>query len=151
MKKILDYVELTAGPPFGRIDYGCAPQTYGGPPKTLCTDLMDAPVALPPQLMNPWENTTTCGGSAPAADIAKWSADSVVSAGADYDYPQTLVTFWDCTINPNGTTGGAYFYSQKISSMHSVTCFTQCSGEDLGNAGWTAALQSVLADCKPRH
>ncbi len=152
MDAVLDYAQLTAGPPFGRIDYGCAPQTYVGPPRTLCSDLMDAPVALPAMLLNNWENTTTCGSMMPnPAELTKWTADSVVSAGADYDHPKTLVTFWDCTVNPNGTTGGAYFYSQKITSQHTVTCFTQCNGEDLGNAGWNTALQSVIADCKPRH
>ena len=70
-----------------------------------------------------------------------------MSPGADYDYPQTAVEYFDCDVNPNGTTGGAYFYSQAITSTHSVTCFTACSGEDLGNAGWTALRDAVLTGC----
>jgi hypothetical protein len=109
-------------------------------------------MALPGRTMDDWENTTTCGSATPLpADLAKWTADSVVSAGADYDYPRTVVALFNCTINPNGTTGGAFFYGQRITSAHAQTCFTQCAGEDLGTAGWAAALQAVIADCKPRH
>jgi hypothetical protein len=149
---ILDYAAPSAGPPFGRIDYGCAPSTYAGPLRTLCPALTDAPVTLPPARMNPWENTQTCGAASPdPTEIAKWAADSVVSPGASYDYPQTVVDFFDCVTNPNGTTGGAYFYSQEITSAHAVRCFTACSGEDLGTAGWATLRDDVLAGCVPRH
>jgi hypothetical protein len=152
MGEYLDYASLSAGPPFGRIDYGCAPQTYSGTAKTLCPELADAPTALPPSVMNPWEHTTTCGAvSPPASDIVRWAADSVVSPAASYDYPNTVVTFWDCAVNPNGTTGGAYFYSKEIVSTKQVTCFTACSGESLGTAGQAAQADDLLARCIPRH
>ena len=148
---ILDYVALAAGPPFGRLDYGCAPSTYMGPPRALCPELADAPIALPAAKIDAWANTTTCGDASPAAsDLAKWAEDSVVSPGADYDYAQTVVSFWDCATNPNGTTGGAYFYSREIVSTRSVTCPTTCSGENLGTAGFAVQLEAMRSGCVPR-
>ena len=152
MGDYLDYAALTAGPPFGRIDYGCAPQTYSGPPRMLCPELPDASVQLPSSTLNTWEHTTTCGSSSPpAADVQRWAADSIVSQGATYSYPRTVVTFWDCAVNPNGTTGGAFFYSQAITSQKSVTCFTSCRGEDLGSSGWAAQAGDLVRQCVPRH
>jgi hypothetical protein len=148
---MLDYAALVAGPPFGRIDYGCAPSTYSGPARSLCPELADAPIALPTKL-DPWSHTTTCGSATPsAADIAKWTEESVVSPGASYDYPSTKVEFFDCATNSNGTAGGAYFLSQKIVSPHSVSCFTSCSGEPLGPAGLATQRDALLAGCAPRH
>ncbi len=149
---LLDYASLLAGPPFGRIDYGCAPSTYSGPATNLCAELPNAPYALPTDKMDAWENTSSCGAATPVpADVAKWAADSVVSPGATYDYPKTLVDFLDCAVNPNGTTGGAFFYSQKIGSSHSVSCPTDCSGEALGTIGTAKQLQLMIAGCVARH
>ncbi len=75
----------------------------------------------------------------------------VVSPGADYDYPRTLVSFWDCATMTNGTAGGAYFYSQAVTSTHTVQCFTACSGEALGAAGIMGIGEAMLSDCVPRH
>jgi len=152
MGRVLDYAQLQAGPPFGRIDYGCAPASYTGPAPALCPQLPDAPIALPADKVGPWENTPDCGSASPTPeDLAKWAADSVVSAGAAYDYPHTIVDFIDCATNPNGTTGGAYFYSQSITSTHSVSCPTQCSGEALGTDGSAQAVSAMQAQCMHRH
>jgi hypothetical protein len=155
MDAYLDYVSLTAGPPFGRIDLGCDPQSYTGPPLALCPELSNAPFTDGSAVntkLDTWEHTTTCGAPSPSSeDQQRWAADSMVSATANYNYPQTGVAFRDCAINPNGTTGGAYFFSQAISSARTVECFTGCSGEDLGSAGWTAQGNDLIANCQPRH
>jgi len=152
MDQILDYAALSAGPPFGRIDYGCAPETYSGSLPSLCSGGSSISLALPPTNLDPWENTTTCGTGMPSsADLAKWAADSVVSPTANYAYPKTLVSFFDCMANPNGTTGGAYFYSQQITSQRDVTCYTACTGEELGSQGWSDYGAAVLDQCVPRH
>lgn len=152
MDQILDYAALSAGPPFGRIDYGCAPETYSGSLPELCSGDGSVSLALPPDKLDPWENTTTCGTGMPSSsDLAKWAADSVVSPTASYAYPKTLVSFFDCMANPNGTTGGAYFYSQQITSQHDVTCYTACTGEELGSQGWSEYGAAVLDQCVPRH
>ena len=153
---VLDFVALAAGPPFGRMDYGCAPATYAGPPRVLCPLLQDAVMSLPPAKIDGWENTTTCGASSPPIeDILKWARDSVVSPGADYDYPKTVVDFFDCTNMPNGTTGGAFFYSSAITSPKSVFCFDGptdgCSGEALGPGGVATLVSELTAKCVPRH
>jgi hypothetical protein len=149
MDRVLDYAQLQAGPPFGRIDYACAPQTYTGPARTLCPENTDAPIALKTEV-GTWENTGDClGTSATPAELAKWAADSVVSPGADFDYPHTPVDFIDCATNPNGTTGGAYFYSKAVTSSVTVTCPTDCSGESIGSSGATQAVSAMLAQCKP--
>jgi hypothetical protein len=149
MERVLDYAQLQAGPPFGRIDYACDPASYMGPPRMLCPENPDAPITLKPEV-GTWENTGDCGGTATDSDRAKWAADSVVSPGADYDYGATPVDFIDCATNPNGTTGGAYFYSSAIKSPHTVSCPTQCSGESLGTDGLATALSEMLANCTPR-
>jgi hypothetical protein len=148
----LDFVALAAGPPFARLDYGCAPQTYEGPPRRLCDALPDAPLQLPASLVDPWSNTWTCGEERPHPDdLARWKADSVISPGADFSWPRTKVGFYDCTERANGTTGGAFFLSQRLTGDKDVTCFTDCSGEELGDAGWDRVTTDVIQACVPRH
>jgi len=153
-EEILDYAALSAGPPFGRIDYGCAPSTYTGPPRNLCPLLPNAVLPLPDKV-DGWENTTTCGSAtASATDLEKWKRDSVVSSTADYDYPKTPVGFFDCTNQPNGTTGGAFFYSSAVTSEHAVFCFDGgndgCQGESLGK-GVEKLVSEIVGKCVPRH
>lgn len=154
MGRLYDYASLSAGPPFGRIDWGCAPQLYMGPRVSLCPELLDAPFDLP-MGMNQWESTTTCRSQNPLpADLAKWRMDSVVSPGASYDYPQTVVDFYNCTNMPNGTAGGAFFYSSEITSAKNVVCFTAqdgCAFEGVGNGGNVVMLTNMIARCIPRH
>jgi len=153
MGDYLDYVALNSGPPLGRIDYGCAPSAYyTGPQRTLCAEIPDAPLALPADMFNRWENTRSCRTAPPPpADIQRWAHDSVISPGAVYDYPKTLVAFWDCATKPLSTTSGAFFYSQQITSKKTVTCFTDCQFEALGPAAEQTMEADVIASCVPRH
>ena len=153
-----DQVELVAGPPFGRIDYGCAPATYPGPPRDLCPGLTDAPIAFDAseaELVGGWENTPgRCGaGQALPADLTHWAADSVVSPGATYAYPLTPVRFYYCAASPNATTGLGSFYVDAITTAHSVQCGTRCADEGAMDDPtiYAAMVSDMQAGCTPRH
>ena len=147
------YALLAAGPPFGRIDYGCAPDLYSGEPRNLCPALTDAPYAYGrgPRL-DGWMGTTGCGGDAPsAADVAMWQASSIVSAGADYDYGSVRMDWFFCASNPNETTGLGDFYIDRITSPKSVACYTDsCTGEQVFNnaSAFAAAVSAITAHCQ---
>jgi hypothetical protein len=136
MGDYLDYANLVSGPPFGRIDYGCAPSTYSGPPRALCAGM---PGALSPApyafhdgpamgIVDPGENTATCSSAnPPSADIARWAADSIVSPGAIYNYPSTPLRFYFCTSpTTNEVTGLGSFFYEQIASQKSMGCYTSC-------------------------
>jgi hypothetical protein len=153
-----DSVQLVAGPPFGRIDYGCAPETYGGPPRDLCPELRDAPIAYDAseaEFVGAAENTpAVCGTAAPPpADVGKWAGDSVVSPGASYSYPSTAMHFYYCATRPNATTGLGSFYVEAITSPRSVLCGTRCADEGAMDdpAIYAAMLADAKASCIPRH
>lgn len=153
-----DQVQLVAGPPFGRIDYGCAPTTYAGPARNVCPELTDSPIAYDAdeaQLVGGWENTPgRCGTETPLpADLARWEADSVVSPGATYAYPLTPVRFYYCATLPNGTPGLGSFYLDAITSARSVQCGTRCADEGamLDPTIYATMLADMQAGCTPRH
>jgi hypothetical protein len=158
----LDFAMLSAGPPFGRIDVGCAPSTYTGGAITECpgapVPIANAPISYDPGFAGPFlnmiEGTTTCLGTPSAADVAHWAADSVVSPGASYDYPQTPVSAWYCGNKPNETTGLGYLYHSQITSAKDVHCVGgACSGEDVyaDAPTVTAMVQALAAGCVPHH
>jgi hypothetical protein len=162
MDAYLDYASLVSGPPFGRIDYGCAPATYTGVPRAVCTGqsgaLDPAPYTYSPgpiTLVNTGENTTTCtDANPPLSDVARWKADSIVSPGALYDYPKTPLRFFYCTsATTNEVTGLGSFYYELITSTKSEGCYTSCTGEEVAQdpAGATDITSSMLTNCVPRH
>ena len=108
--------------------------------------------------MNGAEGTTTCGadgGAAiSAADIATWTRDGVVSAGAAYDYPLTPVSAWYCVNQPNETTGLGLFYVQQITSSATIHCGGgSCSGEGVyaDPTNFQDMVDDMIAGCVPRH
>ena len=147
------YALLAAGPPFGRVDYGCAPTEYTGAPRSLCPELPTAPYAYSrgPRL-DGWMGTTTCGTTSPKpSDLAMWQASSVVSDGADYDYGGTRMDWYFCAANPNETTGLADFYIDRITSPTSVACYsTECTGEQVFNnpQAFQRAVTDITARCR---
>ncbi len=157
----LDYALLTAGSPFGRIDYGCAPSTYAGPPITMCpgapTPIANAPIAyvtFAVPLLNKIEGTSTCAGSPNPQELARFAADSVVSPGAIYDYPKTPLSFFYCGNAPNETAGLGWFYNSRITSTKEIQCVAgKCSGEDVYSDPPTLAaiVDGMSASCVPRH
>ena len=147
------YALLAAGPPFGRIDYGCAPTQYMGPPRSLCPALPNAPYAYSrgPRL-DAWMGTMSCGQSTPtAAEVAMWRESSIVSSGADYDYGAVRMDWFFCASNPNETTGLADFYIDRITSATSVSCYAaSCTGEQVFNnpVAFEDAVRAITTHCR---
>jgi hypothetical protein len=153
MGDYLDYVNELSGPPFARIDLGC---NASEPSTAMVCGVADT-MQLPPDRLNPWENTTTCGtANPPAADVAKWKADSI-SVGGTYAYPKTRVEFFDCTNNATAVTAMAQiFYGQLMAAgtQTAYHCYSQadgCNMESLGPTGAQAATDAMLAGCVARH
>jgi hypothetical protein len=144
-----DYVNELSGPPFTRIDLGCD----GDAPATAMVCGATVTMQLPPARLNPWENTTTCGTTGvPAADLAKWNADSI-GIGGTYAYPKTRVEFFDCTYQATAVTAMAQLFHDQITSDRAYHCYSQadgCQGEGLGTGNQEAA-RAMIDGCTPRH
>jgi hypothetical protein len=160
-KSIFDYLQILSGPSVSRLDYGCDPSLYDGGPRYLCPALPNPPFAFTPPTtsqINGMEGTTTCGADAAApSDIAKWTADSIVSPGADYEYPQTDMSFWFCAgTDLNESSGLGSFLVEKLRPMGktpAVNCYTDCMGENvLGDpSALSASEAAMIAGCVPHH
>jgi hypothetical protein len=155
-----DFVMAAAGPPYGRMDYGCDHTLYDGGPRNLCSQIPDAPFAYDGVVVpgiNASEGTRTCasdGGTVPASDIARWTHDSVLSPGGVYDYPKTSMRFWYCANAPNETTGQGSFYAQSITSDATIQCGGgECRGEAVyaDPSNFQHMVNDMIADCTPRH
>jgi hypothetical protein len=158
MSEYLDYVNALSGPPFGRIDLGCdgdAPATAVVCGATVTTRL--------PRKLDAWENIQPplfCGATGvPAAELARWKADSI-AIGGTYAYPNTQVAFFACTNQATAVTALGKLYFDEVAaasggdlSRASYACYTQadgCLGENLGT-GARDAERSLIANCVPRH
>jgi len=160
-KSIYDYLEIMSGPSVAKLDFGCDPSLYDGGPRYVCPDLPNAPFAFTPPTtgqIDGMEGTHTCGADAAApADIAKWTADSIVSPGADYEYPQTGMSFWFCAgTDLNESSGLGSFLVDKVRPLGDappVNCFTDCMGENvLGDpSAATASVADMVAGCVANH
>jgi hypothetical protein len=157
LEDVLDFALISAGPPYGRIDYGCAPSAYTGAPPDVCPELPAAGFSYSGSrvAVDLWENTSTCGEpSPPDADVARWAADSVVSPGADFDHPSTPVSAWFCANKPNETPGLGTFWLSQLTSMKTVTCVSdQCTGEAVfaNPTALTDMVSAMTQGCVPRH
>jgi hypothetical protein len=154
MADYLDYVNELSGPPFARIDLGC----NGDAPRTAMVCGAAVTMRLP-QSLDMWENIAaplTCGSTGvPAAELARWQADSIISTGAVYAYPKTQVEFFDCTNSATAVTGMAQlFYNELMggttTSYHCYDATNNCMNEGLGT-GNQDAIAAMLAGCVPRH
>ena len=163
-----DYVVIAAGPGVSRMDYGCDPSLYTGPPLNLCPLLTDAPYAYTAgtaNKVNTWEGTTTCGTSnPPEGNIELWAAGSLVSSGGNYTYPQTAVRWFFCVTHPNESTGQGEFLIQQVVPRNGndppdVNCYSGSSGPDScsGEGVWqdqnafNLTLTKMLSLCQPNH
>jgi hypothetical protein len=163
LQDFFDYLVIAAGPAVTRLDYGCDPPLYTGPPRDLCPLLTNAPFTYTggvPNTVNNWERTTTCGTSnPPAADINRWTTDSIVAPGANFSYPHTSISWFFC-VTPstiNESTGQGSFLIDAVRPMNAppdVNCY---SGICQGEAVWSdpnafAATESeMVAQCVPNH
>ncbi len=162
LETILDYVMFDAGPVFSRMDYGCEPPLSPNPSGTrfVCDDLSDGLFAYggASSKINSWEDTTTCGapyGDASPAELQAWQQDSIISAGADYSYPQTDVSFWFCANNDsNEAAGQGSFFAEEVLSQKSVNCVMgTCSTEPAwtDQQGFNDMASTMTTGCIPRH
>jgi hypothetical protein len=168
LKNLFDYVMVVSGPAVSRMDVGCDVASFTGPMPELCPSIPSPVYPLPSQVINGIEQTTTCGCTTPScvssADRDRWRADSIVSDGADFDYPKTAMSFWFCgNDDTNGSTGGAFYYDAvKNVSTNSVTvnCFggpsgptSTCEGEGVFKdpAAFNGAISAMTTGCIPRH
>lgn len=157
-----DYVLLAAGPGLSRMDYGCDPSLYTGPPRDLCPLLPDAPIAYGADVqskVNIWENTTTCGSAnPPPSDIARWAADSIATTNVSFVYPNTAMSWFFCTTSPvNESTGQGTFLIDQVVPKNAppdVSCYSgMCQGENVWQDpnAVAAAESEMLAQCVPNH
>jgi hypothetical protein len=160
MSGYFDYVVIAAGPGVSRMDYGCDKSLYTGPPLNLCTQLTNAPYTyFSGAKVNSWENTTSCDAKPPLqSDINKWAADSIVTSGANYSYPQTAMSFFMCVTPPvNNSTGqGKFLIDQVVPKNNSpeVNCYSGiCKGEAVwqDKNAYNATLSEMLSQCVPNH
>jgi hypothetical protein len=159
MSNLFDYVVIAAGPGVSRMDYGCDPSLYTGPPRNLCPLLPNAMYSYAGgQLWNGWENTTTCAAANPLpSDIDRWTADSIVSAGANYSYPNTGMSWFFCATPPasGGSTGQSTFLIDNVNPKNTppdVNCYSGSCKEDVWSDpnAFNATLSEMLAQCTPK-
>ena len=157
-----DYVVIAAGPGLARMDYGCDGSLYTGPPLNVCSSLTNAPyiyATRSAQQFNTWENTTSCESPNPlASDIARWNADSIVTEGANFSYPQTAMSWFTCTTPPvNESTGQGEFLIEQVvpkNTSPDVNCYSGiCQGEIVWNDpnAVSQTVSEMQTNCVPNH
>ncbi len=157
-----DYVVIAAGPGLSRMDYGCDGALYHGPLLNLCPLVTNAPyiyTTRAAQQFNTWEKTTTCESPNPSqSDISRWTADSIVTEGANFSYPKTSMSWFTCATPPvNESSGqGKFLIDQVVPKNYppDVNCY---SGVCRGEVVWTDpnafndTISEMLANCVPNH
>jgi hypothetical protein len=161
LANFFDYVVIAAGPGVSRMDYGCDTPLYTGPPRNLCPLLPNASFTYGSgKLVNGWENTTTCTAKNPLPqDITRWTADSIVTAGALYSYPKTGMSWFFCVTPPagGGSTGeGTFLIDQVIpkNAPPDVSCYSGiCQSENVWQdpSAFRTTESEMVAQCVPNH
>jgi hypothetical protein len=161
LSSYFDYVVLAGGPGVARMDYGCDKSLYTGGPRNLCPLLPNAIFAYGSgKLVNGWENTTTCTDANPLpGDIDRWTADSIISTGASYLYPQTGMSWFFCATPPagGGSTGqGSFLIDQVVpkNAPPDVNCYSGvCQSESVWQdpSAFSTTVSEMLAQCVPNH
>jgi hypothetical protein len=157
-----DYVVIAASPGLARMDYGCDTSLYTGPARDLCPLLPNATFGYHlGTLVNEWENTTTCAQKNPLpGDISRWMEDSIVTAGANYAYPQTAMSWFFCVTSStsgDGNTGQSTFLIDHVAPKNAppdVNCYTgTCHGEAVWKDpnAFNTTVSEMLAQCVPNH
>ena len=154
-----DYVVIGSGPGVARLDYGCDRALYTGPQLNLCPLLTNAPFAYSNGAKeNEWENTTTCAVKpALQSDIDKWMADSIVTTGANYSYPNTAMSWYFCATPPatNATGQGKFLIDQVLpKNPPDVNCYSGvCTSESVWQdpTAFNDTHSEMLAQCVGNH
>jgi hypothetical protein len=162
---IFDYAMIVSGPAVSEMDAGCDVADYTGPEPAFCPEI-PSPVTALPTVINSIESTSTCSCTTPncvlASDKATWHADSIVSDGRAYAYPQTTMSFWFCGNGTrNGSLGGGAFYYDAVHAVPgndvSIHCYTGASSACTGEAVFSDknaeadAVSAVVAGCVAHH
>lgn len=122
LKSEIDAAMLTAGPPFGDLYKGC---TGGGPvPIAACGPGAETYFRFPHNgggsMLDRWEHTSTCSNNPTPLDEAIWRSSSIDSPGADFSYPQTKISSFQCLGN-EAPGQGLFFFDQLAPSTISAT------------------------------
>lgn len=176
---ILDAVEVGAGPVFGDImqgcmspagadvnvcptgQFGCSQQpgftvspTYGGSQCSLATGTSG---------MGRWIGyDCNCGGTTDQATLTAMKEMSVVSTGANYQWPLTALSQWICKPPTNNSGAQGQFWSAMITPSSGASYLQAlvdgCSGAEsywtgtyLGNNAKAASANWMIQNCIPRH
>jgi hypothetical protein len=141
----LDYVQLTAFMPAARMDYGCDPARYGpetrsyvgtnpnGSRQAVANRHFDYDSTLPFATetfdMSNGLPAGTCGAH-PVPGVtdeqaARLARNSVVSEGADYTYPDTVVDHFACLSRKSVTDGQGSWWLEQLQSANPGRVFMQ--------------------------
>lgn len=126
----LSFAEITSGPPFTQVDQACNPNT---PPAVESVDsctfdvgtsvgVSDASNYIDPAYPGPWCSQYIQTGSAPAQQLQQFQNDSITSADAVLNYPNTNVRFLFGGLDTSAATRNGLVYHSQITSSTSVGC-----------------------------
>ena len=179
LKSIADAAMFTAGPamgdmvkgctsPPGQLQYNAIPECGSG-----WRDYYTIYPTVGSVLSYPdkWEHTTTCSNNPSPADEAVWANTSIDSIPADYNYPQTKLSSFQCTGNGAPGQGMFFFDNVEAQSPSSISAFgcahggsnsgpTGCNGEmywedngtgTLDKTRFTQMITQMQTDCVARH
>ncbi len=162
MDTYFDHVVIAAGPGLSGMDYGCDSTLYTGGALNLCPLLPNVAYAYTTRAakqFNTWENTTSCESANPnQSDIGRWTADSIVTAGANFSYPKTSMSWFTCATPPvNESAGQGKFLIDQVAPKNGtpdVSCYSGiCTGEVvwLDPNAFNDTVSGMLAKCVPNH
>ena len=146
-------VELTSGPSFSDIEMGCE---VPRPAHVLVvptngsswTDLINYNETNTEANMQAWTGDPTCAGTqftSEASDQA-WKAMSIVSTGAQNNFPHMAISGWVCNNGINNSASQTYEWFSQITSPWTLTAMTGCSGaENVDNATTPQGLTGLVA------
>jgi len=161
----LDNVELLSGPVMSDLAQGCevpsAPVTTVVP--TNGEPFLDAPQYVT-TFINPITQATgqQClppTNTTPQQDL-NWLAQSIIQpATASLDFPHTPVSGWLCDNGQNNSAAQGQIFYQAITSSHSLTRISGCTGSEgvevgttpQGVMGQLAIEQDMQLQCVVRH
>jgi hypothetical protein len=150
----LDYVQLTAFMPAARMDYGCDPTRYGartrsyrgtnpdGREQSVSDRRFDYASTLPFaaetfDLSNGLPAGTCAAHPAPGVtdeQAARLARNSVVSEGADYTYPDTVIDHFACLSRKSVTDGQGSWWLEQVQPANPGRVFMQAQ-EQVQNGG----------------
>ncbi len=146
-------VELTSGPSFSDIELGCeVPKpahllvvpTNG----SSWADLLNYNEANTEANMQAWTGNASCAGTknTSGASDAAWKAMSIVSTGAQNNFPNMAISGWVCNNSANNSAAQTYEWFSQLTSPWSLTAMTNCSGaEDVDNATTPQGVTGLVA------